>query len=175
MAWTDPASHVYAVGEVLSAGTLNTYVKDNLLFLYRRPAVTVSNSANISIPNASDTALTFNTEQFDVDNMHSTSSNTGRITINTAGLYYFWTQLEWASNSAGQRSVWVWYKGVTTIARNDASPVGSSGHSMGCGRTALFAAGDYIETFANQNSGGALNVIADTQSPYFSAFFLGSN
>lgn len=34
MAWTDPAAHVYVVFEVVTAGTLNTYVKDNLLYLF---------------------------------------------------------------------------------------------------------------------------------------------
>jgi hypothetical protein len=34
MSWSDPSAHIYAVGEVVTAGTLNSYVKDNLMFLY---------------------------------------------------------------------------------------------------------------------------------------------
>lgn len=33
MAWTDPAGHVFVVGEIVSPATLNTYVKDNLVAL----------------------------------------------------------------------------------------------------------------------------------------------
>jgi hypothetical protein len=36
MGWTDPSSHVYVVGEVVTAATLNTFVKDNLIDLDRR-------------------------------------------------------------------------------------------------------------------------------------------
>ena len=31
MSWTDPSAHVYTTGEVVTAGTLNTYVQANLL------------------------------------------------------------------------------------------------------------------------------------------------
>lgn len=34
--WTDPSSHNYATGEVVTAASLNTYVRDNLLDLDRR-------------------------------------------------------------------------------------------------------------------------------------------
>jgi hypothetical protein len=34
LGWTDPAGHVFAVGEVVTAATLNTYLKDDLLYLY---------------------------------------------------------------------------------------------------------------------------------------------
>ncbi len=51
------------------------------------PACRVSNSANISIPHVTQTLATYDTENMDTDNMHSTSVNTGRITFNTAGIY----------------------------------------------------------------------------------------
>lgn len=34
MSWTDPDAHVFAVGEKVTAATLNTYIKDNLVYLY---------------------------------------------------------------------------------------------------------------------------------------------
>lgn len=36
MSWNDPAGHVFVTGEVVTAATLNTYVKDNLIDLDRR-------------------------------------------------------------------------------------------------------------------------------------------
>lgn len=39
MGWTDPAAHVYAVGELVTPATLNTYVKNNLIDLDRRTTV----------------------------------------------------------------------------------------------------------------------------------------
>jgi hypothetical protein len=40
MAWTSPSGHVFVTGEVVTAATLNTYVKDNLLDLDRRATAT---------------------------------------------------------------------------------------------------------------------------------------
>lgn len=34
MGWTDPSGHIYAVSEVVTAATLNTYSEANLAFLY---------------------------------------------------------------------------------------------------------------------------------------------
>ena len=39
MAWTDPQSHVFVTGELLSASTMNTFIKDNLNDLHRRTTV----------------------------------------------------------------------------------------------------------------------------------------
>lgn len=36
MSWSAPSGHVFATGEVVTAATLNTYVKDNLIDLDRR-------------------------------------------------------------------------------------------------------------------------------------------
>ena len=41
----------------------------------------LSNSASQSISNATQTTVTFDTEQWDTDGIHSTSSNTGRFTV----------------------------------------------------------------------------------------------
>lgn len=34
MAWTNPASHIWAVSEILTAGNMNTFIEANLAFLY---------------------------------------------------------------------------------------------------------------------------------------------
>src|SRR4051794_16526480 len=51
------------------------------------PSCAVYNDAAQSIPDGALTALTFNTEHFDTDSIHSTSSNTSRLTCQTAGIY----------------------------------------------------------------------------------------
>ncbi len=47
----------------------------------------VYNSADISCSSGVWTTLTFDSEKWDTDNIHSTISNTGRLTCNSAGLY----------------------------------------------------------------------------------------
>lgn len=46
MSWTAPSGHVYVTGENVSAATLNTYVANNLTFLYGDTAWTAPTYAN---------------------------------------------------------------------------------------------------------------------------------
>lgn len=48
MAWSDPASHVYITGETVTASTMNSFIKDNLLYLYN----TAHGSVGALIPTA---------------------------------------------------------------------------------------------------------------------------
>lgn len=34
MPWTDPSTHIWAAGEILTAGHMNTYLEANLAYLY---------------------------------------------------------------------------------------------------------------------------------------------
>ena len=47
----------------------------------------VYNDANISIPDNTETAVTFNTEEWDTDTIHDPSTNPERLTAKTAGKY----------------------------------------------------------------------------------------
>lgn len=85
MPFTTPRTWV--TGEVVTAGLLNTHVRDNISFLANPPKCRVYNNANISISDNTETSLTFNSERFDTDTMHDTGTNPGRITIKTAGTY----------------------------------------------------------------------------------------
>ena len=60
---------------------------------------------------------TFNCERYDTDSMHSTSSNTGRITFTTAGVYSSSGNVDFACNATGRHDVWIRLNGTTTIAQ----------------------------------------------------------
>ena len=47
----------------------------------------VHNSANISVSDSTWTSMTFDSERYDTDSIHSTASNTSRLTCVTAGKY----------------------------------------------------------------------------------------
>ena len=75
----------------------------------------VYNNANISVPNAQTTLIAFNSEMFDTDSMHSTSTNPSRITINTAGKYLVHAHVEWVqTGAAGIRQIMFAVNGNTT-------------------------------------------------------------
>lgn len=131
------------------------------------PQARVYNSANISIPNASTIALTFNSERWDTQGIHSTISNTSRLTCVTAGLYAIDANISWAGSGAGIRETWISLNGITAIAyETDAPPASTFNQSVAT--QYRLAAGDYIELLVWQTSGGALNInAAGNYSPEF--------
>jgi len=124
--------------------------------------VSVANSAVQSIANNTNTALTFNSEIFDTDGYHSTSSNTSRLTIPTGknGYYFITANFAFALNATGNRDMFFAKNG--TAIRYATSPIASSSTYTGFALTfiANLVATDYIELFCAQTSGGNLN--ADT-------------
>lgn len=132
-------------------------------------AVSVYNSANIAIANNTDTALTFDSERWDTDSIHSTSSNTGRLTATIAGKYLITALVRWAANNDGRRSVWIREGGDTIIALVQAdAATGGVFTVQEVSRQYNLKAGEYVEVLVNQNSGGALNVEAVSNfSPEF--------
>lgn len=120
----------------------------------------VYNNAAISINNNTQTALTFNSERFDTDGLHSTSVNTSRLTCTRAGKHLATAHVEFAANVTGLRFAGIRLNGTTYIAL-DQKPVDSAGAWIASLSTVYeMALIDYIELVVFQNSGGALNVNA---------------
>lgn len=130
----------------------------------------VYNSGNISVvTGGSGTALTFDSERWDTDGMHSTSSNTGRITATRAGQYIITAHVRFAANGTGARSLLIRLNGTTFIA-NAFYPAVAGGDNTDVSVATLYqlAASDYVEVVAYQSSGGALNALASGNfSPEF--------
>lgn len=140
---------------------------------YVQPQVRAFHNVSQSIPNAVATALLFNSERWDTDTMHDNVTNNSRLTANTDGLYQIDFSGEWDTNATGQRQFFLQVNGTTPIAviRHDAS--GASTTQMNVSSQYQLSAGDFVEVFAFQNSGGALDVLANAQfSPEFSMSFI---
>lgn len=135
---------------------------------YRDVSVRVFNSAAISIANNTDTALTFDSERWDTDAMHSTSANTGRLTVVTAGKYLVFGTLQYANSALGDRAVIIRLNGATVIARQRTPATITKNHDFMVAAHYDLAVGDYVELMASQDSGGALDVAAEgNNSPEF--------
>lgn len=174
MAFTTPRTWV--AGEIATAANLNTHVRDNIAWIATdSPSCRVYNNANISIGNATETSVTCNSERFDNAAMHSTSSNTSRITIPTGGggKYVFGCGSAWALSSAGNyrqsllRLNATTYMGILTLA-----PSASHGSPGSFTTVYSVAATDYAEMRVNQDSGGNLNLTVNADySPEVFAFW----
>lgn len=134
-----------------------------------RSGANVFNSANLSIPNAADTVLTFNSETYDDAAFHSTSVNTGRLTAPATDDYWIGFLLRFASNGTGIREVTLRLNGATGIGyATYSSPTASASVTLTLNRPWSMTAGDYVEIVAFQNSGGALDInAAGSYSPHF--------
>lgn len=140
------------------------------------PTCRVYNSANISVPHNTLTLLTFNSERWDTDSMHSTSSLTDRITFNTAGLYVVTLQVNWASSAGANRSASIFLNGITIIAQEGPhSPPSAEVENTQLTTQWKFAAGDFVNVQVYQFTGGAVNVQSQGNwSPEFMATWIGT-
>lgn len=175
MAWTTPRTWV--TGETPTAAQFNAHIRDNLNFLYGAPSCRAYHNAAQAIVTATETGLAFNSERFDNDTMHSTATNTDRITANTAGRYLLISNGQFAANATGYRqwdiaiSVGPAYVGMEIL------PVVSAAAATVMNVATYYAAAvtNYFYTSVIQTSGGNLNVDSSgNYSPEFMAHWMGN-
>lgn len=142
-------------GDILTAAAM-TQVRNNDEFLIDPPACSVFNSAVQSITNNTLTALTANSEFFDNAAMHSTSTNTSRITATTAGRYEVCAAVNWAASATGERLLEFFVNATTRYGAGVYPAPATVAQTVGS-RTITLAAGDYVECRVRQISGGALD------------------
>lgn len=139
--------------------------------------VKVYQTADQSISNATFTAITFNSETFDTDGFHSTTTNTSRLTVpaGKAGYYLVTAQLAYNGNAAGQRQAEVTVNGAGGFGKFIQLNAGSSYVPQPKGVTILnLSVGDYVELNAYQDSGGALSNYSGVGQSFLAMQFLGA-
>ena len=133
-------------------------------------------SASQSISNNTFTAITFNSEDYDTDSFHDTSTNTSRITIPSGkgGKYLITGVIIFQDNATNDRTVYLYKNGVSDQELFAQKNAGGFNTSNGLSFVKVLDAADYIEVFALQNSGGALNIIGGTLATHFQVYYLGA-
>jgi len=130
--------------------------------------VSVYHDAHQSISNNSPTDLAFNTERFDTDGIHDTTTNNSRFTCKTAGVYQITGSILFSANATGDRSVAIKLNNDKYIAGNLARAAGTIKTSMSVSVLWELEVDDYIELEVYQTSGGSLNLEYDAlRSPNF--------
>lgn len=119
----------------------------------------VKNSGTQSCSDGADKKLSWDGEDFDTDTIHDTSTNPERLTATTAGTYIIIANVQFTSNATGERVAYIKFGGSTEIARTSVEAcAGSYTTDVPAHAVYQFAAGEYVELFAKQNSGGPLTV-----------------
>lgn len=106
-----------------------------------------------SIPNATETVVTFNNEFFDTDNMYSTTVLPDRITINTAGVYVFTWQCQFQTALTYTAQYTYAFKNDATIfAYHSISTVNTDGTTLQLASIEKFVAGDFFKVRVFQSN-----------------------
>jgi len=142
--------------------------------------VSLYNSTNLSFSSGSGTNTTFDTELFDTNGYHSTSSNTDRITIPSGkdGYYLITARASWDASATGIRIGSIRKNAAATqLARNAVNnQTGNVDCTLTFSTVAYLVATDYV-VFENYQDGvGALDLICQNTSARtnFSAIYLGA-
>jgi hypothetical protein len=132
-------------------------------------------SANITISNSANNTLTWNSENFDTDAFHSTSSNTARITIpaGKGGYYLFTAAVRWNTNSTGRRYIELFKNGSASSSAVSETQPGQYNHCI-MSVVLAAAAGDYFTLDAYQSSGGNLDVLGAANGTFFGCTYVGA-
>ncbi len=173
MAWTDIPDKT--TGDLMDAVWYGTHFKANMEYLKNVPCAHVYNSNDISIPNALVTRLSFDAERYDTDNIHSTETNTSRLTIPRDGKYLIVGNVCFANGASGARDLKIVLNGTTIIGYLDNYNPTNSYVDVALSTVQALSTNDYVELMVYQTSGAALNVRAITQySPEFMLHWLGA-
>ncbi len=120
-------------------------------------------------------AVTWTTNNYGTNYDNEFTASSSRLTANTAGLYHIAVRSAFAYNATGNRELQICKNSAgvagggtvltdTIVAAGTAT--GSPPLVMGSAFDIQLAAGDYLETFVTQSSGGALNLLAGAYSSY---------
>jgi hypothetical protein len=126
-----------------------------------------------------DYAITFGSsdEAVDTNTMHDTSTQTDRITINTAGVYCITASCQFAAyNFAGSfRYMWIDQRGTRNgiITAAYKTPAASEAYQASVSIIVNAAASDYFRMFVRHNDNVSRDVVVTTQPIVFSAAWLG--
>ena len=153
--WTTPTTR--STGDLITAAIWNADIVDNLNFLYGSlPSARAYHNASQALAAGTLVLLALNTERWDNDVIHDTSSNNSRLTCKTAGKYIIGGVWE-DSVASQQMSVRIRLNGATIISYE--SDVGAANLDRVIGTTTLYdlAVNDYVELGAMDYSGANAN------------------
>lgn len=164
---TPPVMRTWAPGDALDSATLNSQLRDAVNFALTTPRCCAVKSIGSSqnITTATYTVLGLDAEQYDTDGMHAPSVNNSRVYAQTPGWYQITARCSFQTSATGNRrgvavrlnAAGSW-SGGTFLSDMYASPM----TGIWTGVTATFSyqlsAGDYVEMFGYQDSGGTIGV-----------------
>lgn len=167
---TVPTPPAFVAGQKLTAAQLNS-MDDVMAFMLTPPQCSAYQGVSQNLTTGAWAAITLDAEVFDIvqagDTLsHDNATNNSRIFIRTSGKYEVSGQVQIASSAGGLRAAQVRLNAAGNVAsgslvtQNQQSPVSGGSTSVAVGPYVQpFTAGDYIEIFGFQSSGGTVATV----------------
>jgi len=132
-------------------------------------------SSDQTISNATATIITVDSETFDTNGFHDSSTNTGRFTIPSGqgGYYLIYARIAWSTNTTGARILYL-YKNGAQDHYMQSGTLSNSFSTQVFTEVMSLSAGDYIEIRGEQSSGGSLDINGGAQRTTIGVAKLGS-
>jgi hypothetical protein len=111
-----------------------------------------------SIPDTTQTTVSFDSESYDTDTMHEGVTNPSRITLATTGKYHFTFHGYFASNATGYRYASIYTGGAALLSIDSKQAVNGTITGLQVHVEGSYTAGEYFEVKVGQTSTGALNL-----------------
>ena len=128
----------------------------------------VYNSGNVSLSSGTETTITYDSERYDTDAFHSTSSNTSRLTVPTGlgGTYHIGAGVSITTSSGTPTYIRILLNGTTVIAVAHVTESASfEAATIACDYA--LAQGDYVEFQVYVQNGSKNAIAAANYSPEF--------
>ncbi len=119
--------------------------------------VRIRKNADQSIPDVTNTFLTWETVIFDQWSMYDSGDNT-KLTIPADGHYMILTSIVWNNSSSGARIVVLLKNGTTAIGSNTVPSISGFKEEMSAFAMDKFSKDDYLQVRVYHNHGSALSV-----------------
>lgn len=132
-----------------------------------------------TISTATWTPVTWDSEDYDSDAMHSTSTNTDRVLMNLAGRYRISAGVSFASNATGLRGArLVKSDGTTDVVLAEELRAATNGDDTSFVLTATYEmdeadVGDWVRLDVYQSSGGDLDLYRSTPRVHLAVEYIG--
>lgn len=158
-----PLPRTFTPGETEVASFFNA-IRDALSFVLNKPKVIAYQVTPQSFTNGTGAPLAMDGTFVDNYGAHSNVTNNTRLTAQVPGLCHLKGNAVWASNASGNRTLQLFKNGVAWPYSFSAAPAAGVFNDSGSEVSAYIPmlAGDYVELFPSQNSGGALSTAVIT-------------
>lgn len=172
---TAPSPRTWVDGESPGWETLGE-IGDTIYWLLAPPMVKLHQTSAQSIPDSTNTAVTFNVEEVDAYGFHSTTTNPTRITPTIPGWYRGWMSCGFSDGvtTGNYRLVMLGKNGTLERSRRDNRPIVTAGQTRSPHGVPFFVAcngtTDYVEMYVYQDSGAARTL--GTTASIYPEFFM---